>query len=125
MGNPPLSSTEYRREHGGCWVCYGKGRSQKHNHKTFKVYEEDKRAYFQAHPEKVPREKRIDEWKKTQPNGGRQVGSSHGDDRRIRRIDEVAESLRKATEDFKDLQEQMGSQGPADTQHDDAAVNWT
>ena len=25
IGNPPLSFTEYRREHGGCWFCYGKG----------------------------------------------------------------------------------------------------
>ena len=24
IGNPPLSFTEYLREHGGCWVCYGK-----------------------------------------------------------------------------------------------------
>ena len=52
IGNPPLSFTEYRREHGGCWVCYGKGRSHRHDHKTCKVYEEEKRAYFQAHPEK-------------------------------------------------------------------------
>ena len=66
IGNPPLSFTEYRREHGGCWVCYGKGRSHKHDHKTCKVYEEHKRAYFQAHPENVFKEKRIDEWKKRQ-----------------------------------------------------------
>ena len=122
IGNPPLSFTEYRREHGGCWVCYGKGRSHKHDHKTCKVYEEDKRAYFQAHPEKVPKEKRIDEWKKRQADGGRHVGSSHGGDWRIRQIDEVAESLRKATEDLKNLQERMGSQGPGDWQHDGAAV---
>ena len=25
IGNPPLSFTEYPREHGGCWVCYWKG----------------------------------------------------------------------------------------------------
>ena len=105
IGNPPLSFTEYWREHGGCWVCYRKGRSHKHDHKTCKVYEEDKRAYFQAHPEKVPKEKRIDEWKKRQADGGRHVGSSHGGDRRIRQIDDVAESLRKATEDLKNLQE--------------------
>ena len=64
IGNPALSFTEYRRECGGCWVCYGTGRSQKQDHKTCKVYEEDKRAYFQADPEKVFKEKRIDEWKK-------------------------------------------------------------
>ena len=89
------------------------------------MYEEDKRAYFQAHPEKVPKEKRIDEWKKRQPNGGRQVGSSHGGDRQIRRLDEVAESLRKATEHLKNLQERMGGQGPGDSQQDGAAVNRT
>ena len=61
IGNPPLSFTEYRRKHGGCWVCYEKGKSHKQDHKTCKVYEEDKRAYFQVHPEKIPKEKRIDE----------------------------------------------------------------
>ena len=69
-GNPPLSVTEYRPERGGCPVCYGKGRSDEHDHKTCKVYEEDKRAYFQAHSEKVPKEKRIDEWKKKQADEG-------------------------------------------------------
>ena len=60
-----------------------------------------------------------------QADGGRHVGSSHGGDRRIRQIDEVAESLRKDTEDLKNLQERMGSQGPGDLQHDGAAVNRT
>ena len=125
IGNPPLRFTEYRREHGGCWVCYGKGQSYKHDHKTCKVYEEDKRACFQAHPEKVRKEKRIDEWKKRQADGGRHVGSSHGGDPRIRQIDEVAELLSKATEDLKHLQEPMRSKGPGDLQHDGAAVNRT
>ena len=53
------------------------------------------------------------------------MGLSHSGNRRIRQIDEVAESLRKATEDLKNLQEQMGSQGPGDLQHDGAAVNRT
>ena len=96
-GNPLLSFTEYRREHGGCCVCYWKGRFHKHNHKTCKVYQEDKLAYFQAEPEKVPKEKRIDEWKKRQGDGGRHVGSSHGGDQQILQIDGVAESLRKAS----------------------------
>ena len=103
----------------------GKGDPNKHDHKTCKVYEEDKRAYFQAHPDKVPKEKRIDELKKGQADGGRHVGSSHGGDRRIRQIDEVAESLRKAKEDLKHLQEQIRSRGPGDSQHDGAAVNRT
>ena len=125
IGNPPLSFTEYRRGHGECWVCYGKGRSHKNDHKTCKVSEEEKRAYFQAHPENVPKEKRIDEWEKRQHDGGRHVGSSHGGDRRIRQIDLVAESLRKATEDLKNVPERMGSQGPGDSQHDGAAVDRT
>ena len=90
IGNPPLSFTKYRREHGGCWVCYEKGRYHKHDHKTCKVYEEDKWAYFQALPKKVLKGKRMDEWKKRQADGGRHVGSSHGGDRRILQIDEVA-----------------------------------
>ena len=53
------------------------------------------------------------------------MGSSHGVDQRIQRIDEVAESLREATEDFKKLQERMGGQGPGDLQQDCAAVNRT
>ena len=125
IGQPPLSFTEYRREHGGCWFCYGKGQSNKHDHKTCKVYEEDKRAYLQADPEKVSKEKRIDGWKRRQAGGGRHVGSSHGGDRRILQIDDVAESLRKATENLKNLQEQMGGQGPGDSQQDGAVVNRT
>ena len=103
MGNPPLRFTEYRRNYGRCWVCYGKERSHKQDHKTCKVYEEDKRAYFEVRPEKVPKEKRMDEWKKRQADGARHVGSSHGGNRRIRQIDEVAESLRKAAGDLKIL----------------------
>ena len=125
IGNSPLSFTEYWREHGGWWICYRKGRSHKHDRKTCKVYEKDKRAYFQAHPKKVAKEKRIDEWKKGQADGGRHVGSSHGGDPRIGQIDEVAESLRKAMVDLKKLQERMGSQGAGDSQHDGAAVHRT
>ena len=51
--------------------------------------------------------------------------SSHSGHRRIQRIDEVAESLRKAEEDLEILQERFGSQGPGDLQHDGAAVNGT
>ena len=125
MGNSPLSFTDYRREHGGCWICYGKGRSHKHDHKTCKVYEEDKRAYFQADPQKVPKEKRIHELKRRQADEGQHAGSSHGGHRLTWRIDEVAESLRKAKEALKNLQERTGSQGPGDSQHDGAAVNRT
>ena len=51
------------------------------------------------------------------------MGSSHNDDWRIRQIDEVAEWLRKATEDLNVLQKPMGTQGPGDSQQDGAAVN--
>ena len=78
IGNFPFGFTEYQGKHGGCWGCYDKGRSHKHDHKTCKVYPEDKRAYFQGHPEEVPKKKRIDEWKKRQASGGRNVGLSHG-----------------------------------------------
>ena len=73
IGNPPLSFTEYRREHGGCWVCYGKGCFNKHDHKMCKVYEDNKRAYLAAHPENVPKEKQIVEWKKRQADAGQHV----------------------------------------------------
>ena len=43
-----------------------------------------RKAYFGAHPENDPKEKRIDEWNKRQADGGRHVGSSHGRDGRIR-----------------------------------------
>ena len=46
----------YRVPAGTWWVLglLWERRSHKHDHKTCKVYEEEKRAYFQAHPEKVP-----------------------------------------------------------------------
>ena len=70
IGNPPHSFKEDRREHDGCWICYGKNLPHKHDHKTCKIYVEDKKAYFQANPEKVPKEKRIKAWKRGQGAGG-------------------------------------------------------
>ena len=49
--NPPLLFREYRSQHDGCWVCYGKGNNHAHDHRQCKVYEADKKAYFSAHPE--------------------------------------------------------------------------
>ena len=46
--NPPLSFREYRSQHDGCWVCYGKGNNHAHDHRPCKVYEADKKAYFAA-----------------------------------------------------------------------------
>ena len=99
IGNSSGCFTEYRREHAGGWVCFGKGQSHKDDHKTSKVYKEDKRAYFQAHPENVRKAKRSDEWKKEQAGGGGHVGSSHSGNRRSWQIDPVSELLRKATDD--------------------------
>ena len=93
IGNPPLFLKEYRREHDGCWICYGKNLPHKHDHKTCKIYTEDKKAYFQAHPEKVPKEKRIEAWKRGQSAGGCSGGQGHEGDRRIRQIEEVADWL--------------------------------
>ena len=33
FGNPRLSFKEYRREHDGCWIYYGKNLPHKRNHK--------------------------------------------------------------------------------------------
>ena len=63
IGNPLLSFREYRSQHDGCWVCYGKGNNHAHDHRQCKVYEADKKAYFAAHPEKKPKEQRIADWK--------------------------------------------------------------
>ena len=41
IGNPPLSFREYRSQHTGCWVCYGKKNNNAHDHRHCKVYEED------------------------------------------------------------------------------------
>ena len=54
-GNPPLSFREYRSQHDGCWVCYGKGNNHAHDHRHCKVYEEDKKTYFAAHLTRGPR----------------------------------------------------------------------
>ena len=53
------------------------------------------------------------------------MGSSHGGNRLIRRSDQVAKALRKATDDLTKLQQRMGSQGPGDSQQDGAAADRT
>ena len=50
---------------------------------------------------------------------------SHGGDWQTRQMDEVAESLTKATEVLENLTEQTGGQGPGDFQQDGAPVNQT
>ena len=75
--NPPLSFSEYRSQHDGGWVCYGKGNNHAHDHRHCKVYEDDKKTYFAAHPDKKPKEQRIADWKAKGGDGGK--GQGKGD----------------------------------------------
>ena len=131
IGNPPLSFREYRSQHDGCWVCYGKGNNHAHDHRQCKVYEADKKAYFAAHPEKKPKEQRISDWKakggeggkgqgKGQGKGGRRgYGGGPGQDRRVRSIGEVAEDMLRMLEELK--AQQRGGQSPGGSQPEGAA----
>ena len=125
MGKPPLLFKEYRREHDGCWICYGKNLPHKHDHKTCKIYAEDKKAYLQAHPEKVPKAKRIEAWKRGQSAGGRWGRQGHAGNRRIRQIEEVAELIMRGMEALKALQNERTAPWPGDSQQDGAAVDRT
>ena len=91
----------------------------------FKIYAEDKKAYFQSYPEKVPREKRIEAWKQGQSAGGRWGGQGHGGDRRFRQIEEVVDSLMQAMQGIEDLQNKRSAPWPGDLQQDGAAVDHT
>ena len=131
IGNPPLPFREYRSQHDGCWVCYGKGNNHAHNHRQCKVYQADKKAYFAAHPEKKPQEQRIADWKvkggdggkgqgKSQgKGGGRGYGGGPGQDRRVRSIEEVAEDMLRTLEELK--AQQRGGQSPGGSQPEGAA----
>ena len=99
IGNPPLLFREYRSQHTGCWVCYGKGNNHAHDHRHCKVYEENKKTYFAAHPDRKPKEQRIADWKAKGGDGGKGQGKGQGKgggkgygggpgpDRRMRSID--------------------------------------
>ena len=131
IGKPPLSFREYRSQHDGCWVCYGKGNNHAHDHRQCKVYEADKKAYFAAHPEKRPKEQRIDDWKakggdggkgqgKGQgKGGGRGYGGGPGQGGRVRSIEEVAEDMLRTLEELK--AQQRGRQSPGESQPEGAA----
>ena len=125
MGNLPLSSKEYRREHDGCGICYGKNLPHKHDHKTGKRYAQDKKAYFQAHPEKVLKEKRIEALKRWQSAAGRWGGQGHGGGCRIRQIQEMADSLMRGMETLKALQNETSASWPGESPQDGAAVDQT
>ena len=132
IGNPPLSFQEYRCQHDGCWVCYGKGNNDAHDHRQCKVYEADTKAYFAAHPEMKPKDQRIADWKakggdggkgqgKGQgKGGGRGYGGGPGQDRRVRSIEEVAESMLRTLEELK--AQQRGGQSLSGSQQEGAAV---
>ena len=113
IGNPPLSFREYRFQHDGCSVCYGKGNNHAHDHRHCKVYEADKMAYFAAHPDRKPRGQRIADGKATGGDGGKGQGKGQGkgggrgygggpsQDRRVRSIEEVAADMLRTLEELK------------------------
>ena len=121
IGNPPLSFREYRSQHDGCWVCYGKGKNNAHDHRHCKVYEDDKKTYFAAHPDKKPKEQRIADWKARGGNGGKGQGKGGpGPDRRVRSIEEVAEDMLRTLEELK--AQQHGGQSLSRSQQEGAAA---
>ena len=132
IGNSPLSFCEYRSQHTGCWVCYGKGNNHAHDHRHCKVYEEDKKTYFAAHPDRKPKEQRIADWKPKGGDGGkgqeRAKGKAEekatvedtGPDRRVRSIEEVAEDMLRTLEELK--AQQRGGQGLSGSQQEGAAA---
>ena len=113
IGSPPLSFREYRSQLDGCWVRYGKGNNHAHDHRHCKVYEDDKKTYFAAHPDKKPNEQRIADWKANGGDGGKGQGKGQGkgggkgygggsgQDRRMRSIEEVAEDMLRTLEKLK------------------------
>ena len=113
IGNPPLSFREYRSQHDGCCVCYGKGNNHAPDHRHCKVYEDDKKAYFAAHPDKKPKEQRIADWKAKGGDGGKGQGKCQGKgggkgygggpcpDRCVTSIEEVAEDMLRTLEEIK------------------------
>ena len=132
IGNPPLLFREYRSQHDGCWVCHGKGNNHAHDHPHCKVYEEDKKTYFAAHPDKKPKEQRIADWKAKGGDGGKGHGKGQGKgrgkgysrgpgpDRRVRSIGEVAEDMLRTLEEPK--AQQRGGQSPSGSQQEGAAA---
>ena len=130
--NPPLSFREYRSQHDGCCVCYGKGNNHAHDHRHCNVYEEDKKSYLAAHPDKKPKEQRIADSKakggdggkgqrKGQgKGGGKGYGGGPGPDRRLRSMEEVAEDMLSTLEELK--AQQRGGQGLSGSQQEGAAA---
>ena len=132
IGNPPLSFREYRSQHDGCAVCYGIGNNHAHDHRHSKVYEEDKKTYFAANPDKKPKEQRIADWKSKGGHGGKGQGKGQGKgggkgyggkpcpDRCVRWIEEVAEDMLRTLEELK--AQQRGGQSLSRSQQEGAAA---
>ena len=132
IGNAPLSFREYRSTNDSCWVCYGMGNNHAHDHRHCKVYEEDKKTYFAAHPDKKAKEQRIADWKakggdgrkgqgKGQgKGGGKGYGGGPNQNRRVRSIEEVAEDMLRTLEELK--AQQRGGQSPSGSQQEGAAA---
>ena len=132
IGNPPLLFREYRSQHTGCGVCYGNGNNHAHDHRHCKVYEEDKKTYFAAHPDKKPQEQQVADWKAKGKDGGKDQGKGQGKgagkdycggpgpDRRVRSIKEVAEDLSRTLEELR--AQQLGGQSPSGSQQEGAAA---
>ena len=78
IGNPPLSFRKYRSQHDVCRVCYGKVNNHAHDHRHCKVYEDDKKTYFAAHPDRKPKEQRIADSKAKSGDGGKGQGKGQG-----------------------------------------------
>ena len=133
ISNPLLSFREYRSQHDSCWVCYGKGNNHAHDHRHCKVYEDDKKTYFAAHPDKKPKEQRIADWKATGGDRGRAKGKGQGKggrkrysggpgpDRRVKSIEEVAEDMLRTLEELK--AQQHGGQSLGGSQQEGAATS--
>ena len=132
IGNPPLSFRNYRSQHDGCWVCYGKGNNHAHDHRHCKVYGDDKKTYFAAHPDKKPKEQRIADWKAKGGDGGKGQGKGQGKgggkgygggpglDRRVRSIEEVVEDMLRTLKELK--AQQRGGQSLSGSQQEGAAA---
>ena len=112
VGDLALSSNEYMKKYKGCWVCHGKGNAHQHDHAKRAVYAVNKKEYFKLHPERVPREKRMQNLKDRQIC---QEGGGRGKDRHLCQIGDVANSLWQAGRELQELQEQSlrhGDLGP-------------
>ena len=113
-------------------VCYGKWNNHAHDHRYCKVYEDDKKTYFAAHPDKKPKEQRIADWKAKGGDGGKGQGKGQGKgggkgygggpgpDRRVRSIEEVAEDMLRTLEELK--AQQRGGQSLSGSQQEGAAA---